>query len=221
MNNISKPTRELYSNIRSELVGLYYRLILIRQLFTSKETNDFLNQAAIRFFTTLKWDLLDTIAIAVGRLTDSAKSFNKYNNCCLQQLIDSLDSSNQDLISSLNNTLSQIKAKSSRIKNWRKKWAAHRDFDIVQGSASMPAISLKEIDDVLSLIGKFLNEFERIYQDRNSEIDLYNNPMAFKKFEETERLKIYPPNPYENMVFQDDGNTIIELIKQAKSLGSF
>lgn len=219
MNSISKPTRELYSNIRSELTGIHYRVLLVRQLFTSQDTNDLLNKSAIRFFTTLKWDLLNTIAIAISRLTDPAKSFKKFKNTSLQQIINSLDTNAySELIISLTDILVQVKAKSSRIENWRKKWAAHRDFDVVQGYAPMPATSLIEIDEVLFLIGKFVNEFERVCQDPKIEINLYDNPITAEELDEMERLKILPPNPYENRHFlPDDGNTIIELIKKANS----
>lgn len=217
LNSISKSTRELYSSIRSELIRIHYRVLLIRQLFTSQDTNDLLNKTAIRFFNTLKWDLLNTIAIAISRLTDPAKSFKKFKNASLQQVIDSLDSSaHSDLIHSLTDILVQIKAKSPQIENWRKKWAAHRDFDVVQGYAPMPATSLTEIDDILSLIGKFVNEFEHVCQDPKIEINLHDTPLTAEELDEMERLKILPPNAYENMIFQDDGNTIIKIIKQAK-----
>lgn len=216
MNNISKPTRELYNNIRSELLGIHYRVLLVKQLFTSQETNNLLNSTAIKFFTTLKWDLLNSIVIAISRLTDPSESFKKFKNASLGQLIESLDSNVYSLlIQTLTSILGQIKEKSPRIENWRNKWAAHRDFDIVQGYITLPATSLIEIDEILSLIGNFVNEFERVCQDSKIEINLYDNHLTPEEFNETERLKIFPPNPYENIVFQDDGNTIIELIKKA------
>ena len=216
MNSTSKSSRELYGNIRSELIGIHYRLLLIRQLFSSQDTNDLLNKTAIRFFNTLKWDLLNTISISISRLTDSAKSFNKYNNASLQQLISSLDSiSYPELFRSLRNILAQIKAKSSRIEDWRKKWAAHRDLDVVHGSAPKPVTSLNEIDEVVSLIRKFLNEFEDVFQD--GEINLYGkSDTEVKNIADNEQLRI-KHEFYENMIFPDDGNTIVEIIKQAKS----
>jgi len=173
-----------------------------------------LNKTAIRFFNTLKWDLLNTISISISRLTDSAKSFNKYNNASLQQLISSLDSiSYPELFRSLRNILAQIKAKSSRIEDWRKKWAAHRDLDVVHGSAPKPVTSLNEIDEVVSLIRKFLNEFEDVFQD--GEINLYGkSDTEVKNIADNEQLRI-KHEFYENMIFPDDGNTIVEIIKQA------
>src|SRR5688572_15198772 len=139
MGKVNDSTRELYRSIRSELINIHYRHLLIKQLFTSEDTNTLLNKTAIRFFTTLKWDLFNTITIAISRLTDSAKT-GKYKNASLQQLIDSLDSNyDRTLINTLKDILTSVKAKSPRIENWRKKWAAHRDLEVVQGFAPMPA----------------------------------------------------------------------------------
>ena len=217
MTAISKVARELYSNIRSDVIGIHYRRQLIAELFTSEEINELLNRTALRFFTTLKWDLLDTIVIAISRLTDPPKSFRKCSNASLLQLVLSLDSeTDKELIRSLTSIWAQIQAKSTRITGWRKKWAAHRDLEIIQGAAPKPAISLVEVDEVLTLIGKFLNEFERVYQDLQLEIDLDTFPLSAEEFDEMERLKIHQPFIYENIhFFPDDGNTIIELIKKA------
>jgi len=115
----------------------------------------------------------------------------------------------------LNNILAQIKTKSSRIEDWRKKWAAHRDLDVVHGSAPKPAISLNEIDEVVSLMGKFLNESEDVFQD--GEINLYGKSATeVKDIADNEQLRI-KHEFYENLIFPEDGNTIVEIIKQAKS----
>lgn len=219
MAKIRNSTRELYRNIRSELTSIHYRLLLIKQLFTSEDTNSLLNKTAKRFFTTLKWDLFNTITIAISRLTDPAQSLGKHKNASLQQLMDNLDpNSDQTLKNTLNDIFVLVKAKSSRIENWRKKWAAHRDLDVVQGSTPMPTTSLQEIDEVFTLIGDFLNEFEKVHQDGKFEVNLYDNPNGMKELEEFDRLKIFPPNSYKNFIYQDDGNTLIELIKKAKSV---
>ena len=220
MNAVSKPTRELYSNLRSEIIRIHYRLQLVRRLFVSLDIVDLLYKTAPQFFRTLRIDLMDTIVIAISRFTDPAKSFNQFDNASLQQLIHSLDSNiYSDLIRSLTNILDQIKAKSSRIEKWRKKWAAHRDFAVVQGLIPMPATSLVEIDVVLTLLGSFMNEFESVCQDRNIEY-VNDGTMPPEEFahliSEGERLKIFPPTSYENIRFYpDDGNTIIELVKKA------
>lgn len=215
MTILTKPVRELYRNIRGELIRLHYRRLLIRQLFTSPDTNELLNTAAIRFFTTLKWDILDTITIAISRLTDPPIT-RGFKNASMQQFIKNLDSSAYpDLVKSLNALHAELKSKAARIINWRNKWSGHRDFDVVEGRAPLPAMSLLEVDDALGLIGKFLNEFEIVFQDIPSEINLFDHPELAKELDEIERLKIFSPMPYDNMQFlPDDGNTIVELIKK-------
>jgi hypothetical protein len=201
------------------VVGIHYRVRVLRQLFTSQETVDLLNKPAIRFFITLKWDLMDTIAITISRLTDPQKSRNKYLNASLPQLIDSIDAgARPQLVSSLKAIFTQIKAKSVRIENWRRKWAAHRDLEVIQGKTPKPAMSLPEIDEVLALIRKFMNEYENACQDPRVEINLYEKTaFEVKEIVENESLKIGSPTDYENMVFQDDGNTILNIIKRANS----
>jgi len=218
MSTISKSTRELYRNLRLEVIGIHSRLRVLRQLYTSQEIVDLLDKTAYLFFNTLRNDLIDTIVLMANRLLDPAKTFNKYPNVSFQKLIDNLDpAAYPKLITSLKDILDTIKTKSKRLKNWRDKWVGHRDYDVLLGSASKPVISLMDIDEVLLWMGKFLNEFEDVCQDV-PEINLYNNPLSADEINEIIRLRIKKPTPYENRPFlPGDGDTIIELIKKANS----
>lgn len=80
MSTISNETRELYHNLRAEVIGISYRLTVLRQLFTDQKTLDLLNKTAPRFFNNLWLDYLDAISLTVRRLMDPAMSFNKYLN---------------------------------------------------------------------------------------------------------------------------------------------
>jgi hypothetical protein len=167
----------------------------------------------------LKLDLLDTIIMAINRLLDPAKTGNRHSNASLQQLIVSLDPTEHvNLIMDLNNILEKVKGKSPRIRQWRKKWAAHRDLEVVQGLAPMPATSLPEIDDVLKLIGRFLNEFETACHDPREDINLYEKTdKEVEEIVESEQQKISSPIHYENIIFKDDGTTILDLITRVNS----
>jgi hypothetical protein len=215
MYTVPNQTRELYRSLRLEVFGIHYRLRVLKQLFTSQEIVDLLNKTAPSFFKMLKIDLLDTVVLMISRLLDTTKTFNKYPNASLQQLIDGLDlTACPELIAELKGLLKGIKTKSERLKYWRDKWTGHRDFDVLLGLASTPKISLIEFDDTLSLIGKFLNEFEGRFYDK--EINLIENLLSIEDINELSRLKVYQPSPYEDQRFpSDDGNSIINLINKS------
>jgi hypothetical protein len=198
------------------VIGIQYRLTVLRQLFTAQETVALLDKTAFRFFNMLRNDLLDTIVLMINRLLDPANTFNKYPNVSLQQLIDSIDIPvYSELIITLKDIRKEIKSKSARLEYWRDKWVGHRDYGILLGQAPVPAISLTEFDEVLLLIAKFLNKFENIFQD--GEINLYGkSDKEVKEIADNEQLRI-KHEAYKNMIFQDDGNTIVEIIKQAIS----
>ena len=203
MSTLPQPTKELYHNIRAEVIGLHYRVKILRQLFTSQEIVDLLNKTAFRFFTTLRYDLLDTIVLAINRLLDPAKTFNRYPNASLQQLIDQIDiPENAASVAKLRDTLCQIKCKSHRLENWRDKWAGHRDLDVLLGNAPLPAISLVEVDEVLVLLQSFMNEFEETFQDPLEEVNLYGKTDAdVKEIAKNLQLRIPSPTDYGNMCY--------------------
>jgi hypothetical protein len=222
MNATSTATRELYHSLRSEVIGIDYRLRVFRKLFTAQETVDLLNREATRFFFTLRLDLLDTIVLAINRLLDPAKSLNIYDNASLQQLVDSPDRRNQkSLIAELKRTLAQVRAKSARLKNWRDKWVSHRDLEVLLGQAPKPVTSLVEFDEVLAELQAFMNKFESCFQDPARE-HVFDGKGSSNEYAlevlEWERLKIEPPTDYANIYFiPDDTNIIIDLIKRANS----
>lgn len=171
----------------------------------------------------LRFDLLDAIVLAFTRLTDPAKSFNKYSNASLQQLIDSLDTqSHSALAQLLQRHLANVRNKCERIEKWRDKWAAHRDLQAVLQPISGIGFSPAEVEEALAGLRAFMNEFERACQDPKAEcVYLDDNKISSAEFatfvSESERLRIDPPFGYDKILFPDDGDTIIELLKRAKA----
>ena len=176
-NMIQKNTRELYQQLRSEVIGVHYHWKIFRQLFFSQEVVNLLNNSAERFFFVLRLDLLDLIPLGLGRLTDSSMTLNKYPNVTLEQLIDSLDpNSHSELIVVLREGLADIRSKCVRIENWRNKWAAHRDFNTVIEPITKIGFSPAEVETVLAALRSFMNEFERVCQDTNMTYILIPSP---------------------------------------------
>jgi hypothetical protein len=175
---------------------------------------------ARRFFIVLRGDLLDAIMLAIGRLLDPAIE-GRFYNASLEQLveyIERLDQSDYDgLTDRLRRILNDIRSNSTRILKWRNKWGAHRDLEYVQ-SEVMPATRLAEIEEFILLAGHFLNEFERVFQDLPVEFNLNEKTESeIMEFGERQFNKIYPPGSYQNMAFEDDGITILDLIRKANA----
>jgi hypothetical protein len=221
LNATSAVTREIYQSVRGELKGIHYRLTVFRQFFTSQEAVDLVNRTAYFFFLMLRIDLLDTMVQAINRLLDPPKSLNIHDNASLEQLVDSLDSRKYELlISQLRSMLVDLRARSQRLKYWRDKQVSHRDLDVVLGQAPKPVTSLVEITDVFVGLQAFMNRFEGECQDPPVE-HVFSGTVSPQEFAqnalEWERLKIDRPADYQNMVWADDGNTIIDLVRTAIS----
>jgi hypothetical protein len=208
--NLPENAREIYANLRGELIGLKYRYYLLNQLYADQNTLDLLLKVSHRFFYTHKSDLLDLISIIIGRLCDPHESLHKGKkdlNASLAQLIYYVDPTYQG---NLNIIREKIIEKSTRIRNWRNKWSGHRDAEIVQKILPNPSMSLLEINEVITLIGNFLNDFEEVYSDKNVE---YCN-VDFQEVEEGERLRIHEPVSYTNVIYSDDGMQLVSIIKE-------
>lgn len=226
MNGVpSDELRKLYRSLRSDVIGINYRLLLLKQLYTSESTVRLLLGVAKRFFIVLRNDLLDAIMLAIGRLLDRAETKRgkmTYCNASLKQLVEHVRFSDQsahmDLVNKLEMILKELHSQFPRILDWRNKWAAHRDLKHVQ-SEDPPGTSLAEIEEFILLAGLFLNVFERVYADEPEEINLYGKSESeIPEIAEAESLKIFAPASYQDIAFEDDGNTILELIRRANPL---
>jgi hypothetical protein len=208
--SLSKDAREIYANLREELLGLQYRYFLLNQLYADQDTYDLLLKVSRKIFYTHKADLLDLITIIIGRLCDSRDSQHyEHNdlNASLDQLIYYAGPTTQR---KLNRIRVKIINKSKRIRNWRNKWSGHRDAEIVQKIIPYPSMSVPEINEVITLIGNFLNEFEEEYSDKKVE---YCN-VDVVAVEEGERLRIHEPVSYTNTIYLDDGMQLVRIIKE-------
>jgi hypothetical protein len=217
MNPIESEARELYRDIRLEVINIHYRLVILRNFFTSQDTVNSLNKTAPRFFATIQNDILDMLIISINRLLDPSMSINKKSNASLEQLICNLNPKiYPQLIDDLKNILAQIKKDSVRISNWRNKWGSHKDYEVVTGIAPKPAVSFAEFDQVLSGFGKFLNKFEQACYDLNEEWHIDPNKTDEQNAEyikERERLYIFSPIDYVNNIFLDDGTKLLRFIE--------
>ena len=219
MNILSKSTRELYVSIRSEIIGIHYRFVILKKFYTTQDIVISLNNTAPMFFAMIRNDLLDYLTVSINRLLDPP-SIGKFRNASLKQLINCLDRSKySQLVIDLKALFDQTKADSSRIEYWRKKWSGHRDFDVLTGAEPIPKISLPELDIVISDLYKFKNKFEGAFYDPNEHRQMDPNKTDTQNaedFEEFDRLRIREPKEDENMNFLDDGSSLLRIIRESQ-----
>ena len=222
MNTVSKNTRVLYRDIRSEFIKNHIRLEILRRFFTSQDTVDLLNKTAPIFFDMLKYAMIDMIVLSIHRLNDPPESKNSRNrtifhNVSLRRLIKSLDETTYpQLKSDLKDIFDQIWKDSRRISNWRNKLVGHRDYDVLIGQTSPPTVSLIEVDKVMADLGEFLNKFEQDCYDPNEEWHI--NPdetdeQNAENLKELEQLRIHPPTDNGNPTFLEDSANLLRLIE--------
>jgi hypothetical protein len=225
MNAASRPTRELYRHLRSETSQVFFRWKVFQQLFSSPEVVELLKKLAPRLFFTLRSDLLDAIALSLSRLTDPSETRRGERNASLQQLINSPDvKTDAMLVQELNHHLYEMRDECKRIDIWRNKWTAHRDY---QSAVKVDpdwriGFSPREVNCALAELGAFMNAFENRFQDppRPFVYDNRVSPEEFaREFRDFEDHKIDPPIHYDQIVFTDDGETLLDLLRKATDEG--
>lgn len=129
--------------------------------------------------------------LSICRITDPAKTFG-FENLSLLHLRQGLDSSQHSALpAKLDATLSTIEPRILPFRDWRNKKYAHGDIPTVLRLAPtpLPNLTKDEIDEVLRLLAKFLNDF-------------------YYHFDRTTTL-------YHEVIQQGDGNALIDRLKDA------
>ena len=86
MSDMPESMKDLFSELKNEILWLHARWKIYRQLFAhSARRIDLLNQSARVFFIIVHTTLLDEIQISFGKITDPALT-GKHENLSLDQL---------------------------------------------------------------------------------------------------------------------------------------
>lgn len=189
---IPDSVREIFDDLKSEIVWTHCRWIMYRQLFdTNEERIDLLNECAGTFFNQLHTVLLDDVILSLSRLTDPHQAFSR-ENVVLSQLIEKLDeNANSKLIIKLKERLEIIRKKCTNFRIIRNRRIAHRDLGTALKTFidPLPRVSILMIEEALKEVCLFINEFE-VY------------------FTESETA-------YEQSIMTADGNSLIFALKKA------
>lgn len=229
MDPLSIPIRQLYCQIREDVISLQVRWSVFRHLYDSgRETLDLLKQVSPGFFNRMLYnDLLDAMVLGFTRLVDPPAT-SRNMNASMEQLIINLGDLHPDLVKKLRSHLENVKIESEDLKNWRDKWAAHRDLRTTHTMRARPLqittrrplrLNPQKVERALKELGLFLNEFESCFQDGELEISPSLSPEEkYKQALFFDNYKIYTPEPYDEWKSLDDSKKLLELLRKATTV---
>jgi AbiU2 len=161
--NLPSNLQPMFDRLHDDLVGLYVRWQMYRQLFgTNEQRIALLNTIAPSFFGTVHLVLLDDVMSGIARMTDNLETCGK-NNLVLRRLIAQLDSATHvSLIGELSAKLAVVESTCAPIREIRHKRLAHRDYQtaIAPTTNPLPAITREVVEKALAAIADLMNAFQ-------------------------------------------------------------
>jgi hypothetical protein len=179
---------EVYAFLTKEVTWLHARWILFEQLYNKSTLRlDLLNEAAPSFFHVLQLLMFDDMQLSLSRLTDSAPQ-----KASLLQLQKRLESNgNAKLAAKTEIVLDTLMKTVDAIRGQRDKRIAHYSLEQAINSCAekLPAVDYQSVLVSLSLVREYMNLIEDHYYGLTQ--------------------------GYEHFAWQDDGDTIVLLLKWA------
>jgi hypothetical protein len=181
---------EVYAFLMKEVTWLHARWIMFEQLYNKSPLRlDLLNEAAPSFFHVLQLLMFDDMQLCLSRLTDPAP-----HKASLLQLQKRLESNgNAKLAAKSKIVLDKLMKTVDAIRDQRDNHIAHYSLEqaINSGAEKLPDVDYQSVLTSLSLVREYMNLIE----------DHYHGLMQ----------------GYEHFAWQDDGDTIVLLLKWALS----
>lgn len=166
MSNLPASIKDIFEELQNEITWLHGRWMIYRQLFGhSPKRIDLLNKCASVCFGIIQNVLKDEVQLSLCKLTDPART-GKQENLSLKTLQEHVEKlGDQILIASSSNLINEIYRKCESFRIHRHKRLAHFDFTTaMKGDFSLlPPTSRQMINEVLTLIQKYMNTIEIHY----------------------------------------------------------
>jgi len=177
--SIPKELEDVYEKVRSEVILLHGWWLTYRQLYgTSKERVDLLNECAGFFFYLIQNALMDGTQLILTKLADRARTFGK-KNMSLELICEVVNElGNEELFSSLNESLIRYRELCSIFKKHRDKRITHFDFEtfVNETSISLPGVSRSMVEEALKELRYFMNQVDGFYLDTEMGYEYFNEP---------------------------------------------
>jgi hypothetical protein len=185
---IPSHVEQLYEFLKTEVQWLHARWVIFEQLYSKGALRlDLLNEAAPSFFHMLQLMMYDDMQMGLARLTDPAP-----NKASLLQLQKRLEShANAKLAVNTKIVLDELMRLVQPIREHRNQLLAHYSLDhaIEKAVAKLPDVYYQDILASLALVRDYMNLIEFHYHDCHQ--------------------------GYEHFVWQDDGDSLVTLLRWA------
>lgn len=179
IKSIPRNLEDVYEKVKSEVILLHGWWITYRQLYgKSEERVEFLNECAGFFFYLIQDALIDGTQLILTKLSDRARTFGK-KNMSLELMCEIVKELGEDeLFSSLNESLLRYRELCSTFKTHRNKRIVHYDFEtfINETSEPLPGVSRAMVEQALKELRSFMNQVEAYYMDSEIGYEYFDTP---------------------------------------------
>ncbi|MBL7847521.1 MAG: hypothetical protein JNL40_08645 [Cyclobacteriaceae bacterium] len=167
----------LYS-LYNEIVWITYKWTEFKELYGSKESRiDLMNEAASLFFYIVQRVLWDNLLLGVARITDPPTTNGK-KNITLKSICP-LVADNEFRIK-IEASLKEILKESEFCRDWRNRWIAHMDYELVsnpQSAEPLKPATRDKLESILRRIHALYNSISAKYLDSTVAFE-YTNSIA-------------------------------------------
>jgi len=155
--------RKFFWSLHQEVLYLFYRWKIFRQLFASgKENLELLNKSGSNVFALLQCLIEDNIILTLCRLTDPEKTGSN-ENLSIRNFLGRIDAGvNADVMGDLHSKLANLQTATEKLRIHRSKRIAHLDLSHTFTPELLPILQYSDLQDVLKLLESLMREIHLV-----------------------------------------------------------
>jgi hypothetical protein len=163
---LPEDIRQIYILLCNEFIRLNYEWNFYLEMYGNEANSVLLGKTARIFFETVEESFRYDMAMSICRLSDPQKSLGKYDNLCIDGLIEKCAN-----IEGLNELHDEFINACKPIRKLRDKIISHSDLNIAlkPNENPLPTIGKEQIDTIIDLFSKILNTIS-LYHGNTQEL---------------------------------------------------
>lgn len=167
--NMEPEVKKLFFSLHREVLYLFYRWKICRQLFYSGADNlKLLNQSGSNVFALLQKLLMDDLFLTLCRMTDPVKT-NGHKILSPRYLLVKIGATlTHDCRKDLKLKLAKLDKMTKNIRDHRKKRIAHLDLGYATEAEALPTVMQGDLDDSLELLESIMRELHLVLFDAST-----------------------------------------------------